>query len=412
MSNLLIVTQSYPWGKGESFFAQELSYLKRIFHKIVILPYNYGGCAHRRWTAKEIVIYPPIRPENITTSKLFLSGIFNFIGVGQFLFDLLANVPQMFKRGNFEKWFRSTVNLRMILSGRVINAIIKQHKISIVYFYWATPIAAIIYWFPKTILKVIRFHGGDLYLERPENNGYIPFRRMVFKNMTYALCVSLHGINYLRKFYQDRYARIKLFRLGVQDNGINTGSTDFTLRLLSCSAVSNIKRVGLILEALSVLKINILWTHIGDGPFLPIIREEAKRLPGWIRCLFTGNLSNRLVIEYYQNNPVDLFVNVSTFEGLPVSVMEALSFGVPVFATDVGGTAELIDDTVGKLLPCEIDPTILAQQVVEFSELDQKERGEYRKRARERWRELVDGDRCFPKLVAFYEKILSTLPAN
>lgn len=52
---------------------------------------------------------------------------------------------------------------------------------------------------------------------------------------------------------------------------------------------------------------------------------------------------NQQVYDYYKSNKVDVFVNVSYSEGLPVSLMEASSFGIPVIATDVGGSAEIID---------------------------------------------------------------------
>ena len=49
--------------------------------------------------------------------------------------------------------------------------------------------------------------------------------------------------------------------------------------------------------------------------------------------------------------PVDLFLNVSEYEGVPVSVMEAQSFGIPVIATAVGGTPEIVNEENGFLLP-------------------------------------------------------------
>ncbi|MFR4320263.1 MAG: glycosyltransferase [Blautia massiliensis (ex Durand et al. 2017)] len=37
-------------------------------------------------------------------------------------------------------------------------------------------------------------------------------------------------------------------------------------------------------------------------------------------------------------------MNVSSSEGIPVSIMEATSFGIPGIATDAGGTKEIIRD--------------------------------------------------------------------
>ena len=65
---------------------------------------------------------------------------------------------------------------------------------------------------------------------------------------------------------------------------------------------------------------------------------------------FIGELPNQKVHEYYRTNDVDLFVNMSESEGLPVSMMEAMSFGVPVIAPDVGGVREIVDSHTGWLL--------------------------------------------------------------
>lgn len=50
-------------------------------------------------------------------------------------------------------------------------------------------------------------------------------------------------------------------------------------------------------------------------------------------------LGNQLVYDFYRNNDVDVFVNLSESEGIPVSIIETISFGVPVVATDVGGNS-------------------------------------------------------------------------
>lgn len=44
-------------------------------------------------------------------------------------------------------------------------------------------------------------------------------------------------------------------------------------------------------------------------------------------------------------------MNLSTSEGVPVSIMEVQSYGIPVIATNVGGTGEIIDKDNGILLP-------------------------------------------------------------
>jgi len=61
----------------------------------------------------------------------------------------------------------------------------------------------------------------------------------------------------------------------------------------------------------------------------------------------------------------DILVQSSDYEGTPTVVVEAMAMQVPVVATDAGGTAELIDDSVhGRIVPCR-DPQSLADAIMQ-----------------------------------------------
>jgi glycosyltransferase involved in cell wall biosynthesis len=76
---------------------------------------------------------------------------------------------------------------------------------------------------------------------------------------------------------------------------------------------------------------------------------------------FLGEISNDKVREFYISNKVDIFINVSAAEGTPVSIMEAMSMGIPAMGPNIGGISELITDQSGYLLP--ENPTI--QEIAE-----------------------------------------------
>lgn len=80
-----------------------------------------------------------------------------------------------------------------------------------------------------------------------------------------------------------------------------------------------------------------------------------------------GNMENKDIMKLYSTQPFDLFINVSSSEGLPVSIMEALSFGIPCIATDVGGTSEIvIEGLTGNLLNCEFEVEDLANLIEKY----------------------------------------------
>ena len=72
-------------------------------------------------------------------------------------------------------------------------------------------------------------------------------------------------------------------------------------------------------------------------------------MPKNIIFYFKGQKSNYILLNYIKNHHFDVFINLSKFEGLPVSIIEAISFGIPVFATDSGGTKEVVNYNTGKL---------------------------------------------------------------
>ena len=118
------------------------------------------------------------------------------------------------------------------------------------------------------------------------------------------------------------------------------------------------KRVPLIFEALNELSdYKIEWTHIGDGQDFLMLKEKIqKEKKDHLTVFLPGSISNKDVLDFYSRNHFDMFVNLSTSEGVPVSIMEASSFGIPILATDVGGTSEEVPPQVGELLSA--NPTI------------------------------------------------------
>ena len=79
-----------------------------------------------------------------------------------------------------------------------------------------------------------------------------------------------------------------------------------------------------------------------------------------IKIEFHGQKQNHEVIDFLSRNYIDAFVNVSISEGLPVSIMEAISFGIPVIATDVGGVKEIVNEVTGILMEKDINKAKLS----------------------------------------------------
>ena len=111
---------------------------------------------------------------------------------------------------------------------------------------------------------------------------------------------------------------------------------------------------------------DLIVGHIGAGKEWPDLKKRTQQVPQNLQINWVGAMSNSDVIRYYQTEPIDIFINVSSSEGLPVSIMEAISFDIPVLATNVGGTSEIVTQESGMLIDADVTPEILATKIIEL----------------------------------------------
>jgi glycosyltransferase involved in cell wall biosynthesis len=103
---------------------------------------------------------------------------------------------------------------------------------------------------------------------------------------------------------------------------------------------------------------------VGDGPQRPKLVQQVRDLGLEKRVHFTGQKTTAEVLAFLPT--CDLLVLNSSYEGLPHIVLEAMALGVPVIATQVGGTPELIQDGItGRLIPPHA-PVILRSVIQEL----------------------------------------------
>jgi glycosyltransferase involved in cell wall biosynthesis len=166
---------------------------------------------------------------------------------------------------------------------------------------------------------------------------------------------------------------------------------------VSCSNVIPLKRVDLIVRALSEIKDHkINWVHFGDGPQLTEAQQLAHEiLHKNITFDFKGRVSNKEVLSWYAENNPSLFINVSTTEGIPVSIMEAMSFGIPVIATDVGGTSEIVNDGNGMLLPKNPEISLISNIILQFYNLNDETKIKLKREVYTSWANNFDAEKNY-----------------
>lgn len=371
---LVILTKNYPFDTGEEFIENEIEILSKYFHSIIILALSCSpNSIQTRKVPDNVNVYRfcEIQNRNARYATYILGGLL-FANKGCFreilkIKGIREKLFAVYLNSKVTRQFRNIVNDSDLLK-RLINCDL------IIYCYWFSDLPILAcklkqYLKDRVTCKIVsRAHGYDLYTER-SNLQTMPFRSLVFEQIEKVFPCSEDGADYLKKRYPEFSHKIVTSYLGTKDYGVaghNFNKKEYLI--VTCSSIVPIKRLYLLAEALHYLEEKttkqIKWICVGDGPLLENLKQYCIANLHSISVEFLGRLDNKVVMELYRSIQPDLFVNVSESEGLPVSIMEAISMGIPCLATDVGGTHEIIVDGVsGKLIPRDISPECLSKEI-------------------------------------------------
>lgn len=388
LKRICLFTNEFPYGNWEPYLETEIKYYEdfddiKIF-SLQLREEHAKQC--RDLNNDKIQVFPVYKASNIS----YL--LYSFVAI--FDKNLHREIVNLIKKKRFT--IKRLVQLFVFISRshyeakKILDNFSKEELDNSVFYSYRFEYQPYVSYIVKKKLGldsriVARAHGFDLYEEnRPSR--YIPLREILLKNIDYVFPCSDYGTNYLKEKFPAYKEKISTRFLGSLDHGIEDHNKSSSLRLLSCSTVLPVKRLELIVEALS--KINdkkIVWTHYGDGTDMEKIKKLVKNLPKNIQVVFKGNIPNDTLLEEYKNASYDWFINVSSSEGIPVSIMEAMSFGIPAIATDVGGTSEIVNNENGFLVDSDITGEELADILRLVYDMDSNNYLKYRNKARETW---------------------------
>jgi glycosyltransferase involved in cell wall biosynthesis len=143
----------------------------------------------------------------------------------------------------------------------------------------------------------------------------------------------------------------RLFAPATRDACATPATRDSEIRLLSVGNLVAIKGHALLIDALP----RLLESHptvrldvVGDGDLRYELERRAHDHGVASHVRFHGRVERRRVAELMRS--ADVLVLPSLWENLPCVLLEAMSSGLPVVATRVGGTAEIVDASNGQLV--------------------------------------------------------------
>jgi colanic acid/amylovoran biosynthesis glycosyltransferase len=347
---LLYVASSFPYGQNDTFFGPEVRELVRQGVDVLAVPVRPRG--------------PLTTPdaESLTARKPLLDGEIAWAAVAELVRSPAATLAA------FMLLFRSprpSVLLRNLVAfpkALWLARLARSWRADHIHAHWAGP--------PSTVALIasrlsavpwsFTGHLADIQARNllREKCGSAVFVRFIAHAMTHLMRRCAPGVD---------ESGWTVLRLGIELPPARSGPPPLNDPpvLLFAARFDPEKRHATLLEAVANLvregeRVE-LWLA-GSGRLLTEIQHRARELglDGVVR--FLGYVPNAEILGWLQAGHVDTVVLPSDWEGIPVSLIESLAYGVPAVASDVGGVAELVGDGCGVLVPAG-DPDAFAHGI-------------------------------------------------
>lgn len=411
---LFLFTASYPYTSGaeQTFLADEVGYLKKAFDRVILVPRDCTG---------ELLPLPIGVEVDESYSNYLVSDKIRMVLLAfsspHFFTDIFSRSSILFNKNAIQrliKFVGKATLTRKWVERWFRNSAVSPHD-CIFYTYWFDDAAMGIGLAKKSypdIRVISRAHRYDLY-EEGYDFAYWPCRHATLALLDRLFLVSENGLHYMVNRYPEFQHNYQISLLGVPSTGFLTmQSQDGVFRIVSCSRIVPVKRVDLLLEGIASAArlrpdIQIEWHHFGEGDTREGLQEHSnKTLPQNACAIFTGHITQQDLYDFYKGTPVDVFVNVSESEGTPVAIMEAISCGIPILATAVGGNVEIATKKNGLLLSSNPEPEEIAAALISIHD-NVEDSAEKRKGSFEVWQEKYNAERNFQEFALLLKQVRS-----
>lgn len=380
---LHIFTASYPYGFGESFLNNELPLLSEKFDEIFIYPIDPKGSIQKSYGQQATIVQESfgLGKEITLRDKLFIARIY---------FIELVHIKQKLFFIRKARLFYAMLK-KAVLHAKWLE-LDKFSEEDGYYSFWMNDWAlalAVLNKRGKHVNFVFRVNGFDIWDFRHEGN-YLPFRYFVYSQMKKVYSLSKTSRDYLLSFGFFK-EKIDYSYYGTRDVGACVDADSDRFVIFSCSSAIPLKRLEKIAKVVCALDFPVKWVHHGSGPTLDATKEIMTKAPSNVVFKNTEKIDDYFkVLEMERELSPNLFINLSTTEGLPVTIMEAMSMGIPILANDVGSCSEFINETTGVLVGPDDSENEIAE-VIKGMRMKQWDR----KKIRSFWKENFSAEKNY-----------------
>lgn len=373
--NIVVFTECYPFRSitEEVFVAPDLVALSKAFDKVCVVPLVRQG--------EQL----PIGLSNVEVDTSLAYSRMQHSRLRKLLlslhpFVLRHSLRSLSEAKSVRQWLKAHFYcINCVSIAAIASRLLKRRGFT------AADTLLYTFWFLNTTSALCRLarRGGWRVVARAHNHDVFEnslqdvfisphLRRYTLRHLCHVYPVSADAEDYLRSRYPAYRDKIQLRLIGSAKAhpGVNPASPDSdTITVLSVSRIVPVKRVALNLMVMQELAAanpqrRFRWIHVGDGELSAELRSavEASKQPN-LSVELRRAMPNVEVQRIYASQPIDLFMLLSTIEGLPIAICEALSYGVPVVATDVGGNREVVTPATGLLTDVDTPANAIAARI-------------------------------------------------
>ncbi|MBN8703652.1 MAG: glycosyltransferase [Bacteroidetes bacterium] len=389
------MTSKFPFPGGEPYLEDELLVLSKKFKKIFIYCFIKSEEEIRSGLPKNVTLI-----SNLTIEKSISFG-----AKIKILFEILKDAINSKSKNYFLERFRYNFSQLKHCLGVASSLAKKIDDSFVVYSYWGNELATIASFIKElqpSVKFVFRVHGFDVFEEQTAYK-FIPFREFQLKKCDSVFSVSKKGAAHLKRVYFNHSHKINVSYLGSFDCGINPYSNSTVFTIATCSIVRNVKRLQALAKVLMHVQTPVKWYVIGNGDDLDSLKIQCKQLPSHVQVVFVGYLNKGELMQFYKTNPIHLFCSVSSSEGLPFSMIEAISFGIPLLSTNVGGCSEICTNKTGILIDKDFSPGTVSSYLDEFFVSDMNTQ-EFRQGVKDFWNQNFNAENTYTNFAKELEK--------
>ena len=233
--------------------------------------------------------------------------------------------------------------------------------------------------------KIIRKIVGDPVWERAYSKAKISESFDEFQVKNYGFSISLQ--KKVRSFSikksdivvtPSQHLKNFILNLGFKNkieiinNGVfipEENTNIFTNDQINITIVSRLvshKNIKKIIRAISDLNDPLIYLNIiGDGPELNQLQKISLESNNKDNIIFHGKLNRDEINHIFLNS--DIYIQASNYEGLPHSLLEAMSYGIPVLCTPVGECKEILgNEDRGYLLDLPVSINNIKSKIIEI----------------------------------------------